>query len=239
MLLLTIALYAQFELNPTELYNRGNEYYERGEYSEAIVAYEQVTMKISNSQVLYNLGNAYFKKSMLGKAILNYRRAHFLAPRDGDIMYNLGYVRNYRVDKMSPVASPFIQVLSKVLHYFSMVEARILATIFLVIASVILSFYIVYRRSIFGYVAIIGAVFFLFFFINWQTWVAERNGRHAVISAPEVSALSGPGEDYKEIIVVHDGAEVKVRETRGDYFLIQLPGGIGGWVPVDAVEEVF
>jgi uncharacterized protein YgiM (DUF1202 family) len=59
-----------------------------------------------------------------------------------------------------------------------------------------------------------------------------------VVIAPEVSAMSGPAEDYKKIIVLHDGVEVKVRERRGDYFLIQLPRGIGGWLPVDAVEEI-
>jgi len=60
-----------------------------------------------------------------------------------------------------------------------------------------------------------------------------------VVVVPEVSAQSGPGQEYKEIILVHDGTEGLIKEQRGDYILIQLPGGVGGWVKKDAVEPVF
>jgi len=237
-LLLISGIIMQFELNPVELYNLGNDYFEQGRYSEAIAAYEQASAKLENAGVFYNLGNAYFKKGMLGKAVMNFRRAHFLAPRDGDIKYNLAFVRNYRVDKVSSVASPVVRMLSDTLMFFSYFEALMLLTLFFVLASLLISFYIVLRRNILGHAAVACLLLVLYFFIGWRIWSAERNGHHAVVTAPEVSALSGPGADYKEIIIVHDGAEVEVRERRGEYLLIQIPGGVGGWVPVDAVEYI-
>src|SRR5213078_1952635 len=50
-----------------------------------------------------------------------------------------------------------------------------------------------------------------------------------VVVVPEVNALSGPGEEFKQILLLHDGTEVRIRELRGDYLLVQVPGGGGGW----------
>lgn len=228
----------QFELSPVELYNLGNEHFAKGEYSEAIAAYEQANKGVINANVLYNLGCAYFKKGMIGKAILNMRRAYFLAPRDGDIRYNLAFMRNYRADKISSTESPVMKLLSGIFRFFSHAEARVLMALFFIVFSLALSFYVMRRRSAFGYAAIVSVVLCLFSFISWQVWSGEKRGHHAVVTATEVSALSGPGEDYKEILAIHDGVEVKVRDRRGDFVLIQLPGGIGGWAPMATVEYI-
>lgn len=238
MILLVLSL-TQFGLSATELYNRGNEYYGEGRYSEAIAAFEQVLQSSPSARVHYNLGNAYFKHGMMGKAVLHYRRALFLAPRDRDIAYNLAFVRNYRADKVQSSASPLVKILADVFHYFSLFEAQIMMTVLFAVASVLLSLFLVLRRNVFGYLAGAAAVLCVFFVVNWQAWQAERSGRHAVVTVPEASVASGPAEDHKTIILIHDGAEVRIRETRSDYALIQLPGGIGGWLPRAAVEEIF
>jgi tetratricopeptide (TPR) repeat protein len=239
MVCLLFLLLNQFDLSPTESYNLGNAYFEQGKYSEAIAAYEQASRGLASARVFYNLGNAYFKKGMHGKAILNYRKALYIVPRDRDIAHNLNFTRTYRVDKISSESSPLVRLLAGIFQFVSLYEAQILTTLFFIVASVLLSFYIIHRRSIIGYVAIVMGFLCILFFISWQVWAADLNSRPAVIISPEAKALSGPGEEYKEIIVIHDGAEVRVRERRGDYFLIQLPGGVGGWVPVDAVEPIY
>ena len=238
MCCLLILTLAQFELDPVESYNLGNAYFEQGKYSEAIVAYEQASRDLSSARVFYNLGNAYFKKGMHGKAILNYRRARFVSPRDRDILHNLDFARSYRVDKASSASSPVVRLLAGVFQYFSMYESQILTTLLFVFVSVLVSLYVVYRRSIIGYSAVAVGFVCMLFFVSWQVWVVELSNRPAVIVSPQVSAMSGPGVEYKEIVVIHDGAEVNVRDRRGEYFLVQLTGGLGGWVPVDAVELI-
>jgi uncharacterized protein YgiM (DUF1202 family) len=120
-----------------------------------------------------------------------------------------------------------------------MYEAQMLCAILFAIASILVSLFITYQRRLFGYLTLVCAVLCLFFFVTTQVWASEKAPQHAVITTPEVSALSGPGEDYKEIIVIHNGSEVAVREISGDYALIQLPGGVGGCVPHNALEEIF
>ena len=53
-----------------------------------------------------------------------------------------------------------------------------------------------------------------------------------------VSALAGPSDDAKQILLLHDGSEVTIRDARGEYLLVQLPGG-GGWVPKSAVQRIY
>jgi len=68
----------------------------------------------------------------------------------------------------------------------------------------------------------------------------EKEGLFVQTLTSEINkAYSCPGEDYKEILEIHDGAELKIREERNGYYLIQLPGGIGGWVKTEGVEKVF
>jgi tetratricopeptide (TPR) repeat protein len=234
-----IVLLFSLSQTATELYNQGNRYYTQSDFHEAIWLYEEASHQVTSALLYYNLGNAYFKAGKIGKAIINFRRARFLSPRDPDIEHNLVYVRNYRVDKARSSSSPITTLLAAVFKSLSMREAQVTATCFFVIMSIFMSLYIIKRKNIFGYAAIAGGVLFVLTFISWQVWINERNARSAVIIVPEVNAMSGPGDEYKHILVLHDGAEVRIREARQDYVLIQLPGGLGGWIDKGSLEEVF
>ena len=238
-MLITLVIVCSLPQTATQLYNEGNRYYTQAEFHNAIRLYEEASRHASNGALQYNLGNAYFKAGRIGKAIINYHRAHFLSPRDPDIIHNLNYARSYRVDKTRTSGSPITTFLSSAFTALSYREAQIAATVFFVIMSALVSLSIITRKKIFVYAALIAGALFMLAFISWQAWVNIRNARNAVIIAPEVNALSGPGEEYKHILVLHDGAEVRIREARQDYVLIQLPGGLGGWVEKSSLEEVF
>ena len=224
---------------PVEQFNQGNALYNENNFQDAIAMYETAETALQNPALLFNLGNAYFKYGRMGKAILNYRRALFFAPRDQDIKNNLQFVRTYRVDKVRVQENPFSIMLRRLFRIISMIEAQIIATLLFLIAMGFLSSFIILRRPWLGYCCMGISIVFLFFGLTWLVWSNTLHTRNAVIIIPEVNALSGPGDDYKQILLLHDGAEVRIRETRGDYALIQLPGGLGGWVPITSYEEVF
>lgn len=78
-------------------FHGANHFYEKGDYTQAIIHYKQLLDNASNriSPALYfNLGNAYFKNKQVGFAIANYRRADALSPRDPDIHANLRFARD-------------------------------------------------------------------------------------------------------------------------------------------------
>jgi tetratricopeptide (TPR) repeat protein len=226
-------------LSPAESYNQGNAFYNQKDYPRAIQAYQEALTAGPNAAVLYNLGNAYFKNGQIGRAIVSYRRAQFLEPKDHDISNNLLFARSYRTDKTLTIPGPLEAFFDRLFHYFSLKQALILAATCFALGSLLLSFYFIWRRGFLMYACLSFFLGFLFFAANAQVWRSLRASNPAVVVVPEVSAQSGPGQEYKEILLVHDGSEGLIKERRGDYVLIQLPGGVGGWVIKEAVQEVF
>ncbi|MEO0142095.1 MAG: tetratricopeptide repeat protein [candidate division WOR-3 bacterium] len=222
-----------------ELYNAGNKYYAEGNFQNAIECYEKALSLCQNKDIYYNLGNAYFKMGKIGKALIQYRRAYFLCPRDGDVNYNLSFLRNFRADRITSIPNPIAQILNSLFHYFSMAEAFVYSALSFLFFAIFLSLFIIGRNKLFIWIAFVGLLFFGYFFITTQVWQGERNSNSGVIICGECQAFSGPAEDYKEVLVIHDGTEVKIRDERNDYYLIQLPGGLGGWVKTENVARVY
>jgi len=226
------------QTTPCDLYNQANQAYEKEDYVKAIELYEQATQTTKNSLLYYNLGNAYFKSGQIGKALLNYNRARFLSPRDRDINANIQFLRNYRIDKNLIIESPIIKIISNLFHFVSWQEAMFLSAIIFFLTITLIALAIILYQRIFGYIAIGAGVVFLYLFITWQVWQGEKSSVRAVIVVPEVTLRSGPGLDYKDILIGHDGLEIKILESRGEYSLVQFPGG-GGWVDTKSIEKIF
>lgn len=226
-------------IGPVQTFNSGNRLYASKDYAQAAQAYSQAQAAGPNAAVEYNLGNAWFKLGHIGRAILCYRRARFLAPRDPDVQGNLIFARSFRVDKVLVIPTPLARAMDLWFHWLSLREAGLLAALGCLLASLLVAGWIVWRRSALGIVAALAALIALFGFISQQVWNAELDSHPAVVTASEVDALSGPNSDAKQILLLHDGTEVRVRESRGDFALVQVPGGGGGWVKKSEIESVY
>ena len=224
---------------PLGAYNHGNQLYAQKDYAGAAEAYEQALAAGPSPQVEYNLGNALFKSGKIGRAVLCYRRARYLAPRDRDIEANLSFARSYRVDKVLTVPSPLSRAVGVALHWLSRREAALLAAVCFALAGLAAAPWIVLRRGVFLAGTVVFAAAALFGFVTERVWSGEVDARPGVVVVPEVSALSGPSDDATQILLLHDGTEVGIRERRGDYLLVQVPGGAGAWIRKDAVERVY
>ena len=235
-LLCLILLFTQ--TTSCDLYNQANQAYEQEDYSKAIELYEQAASNTNNGHLYYNLGNAYFKSGQIGKALLNYNRARFFSPRDRDINANIQFLRNYRIDKNLVIEGPIIKIISSIFHLVSFREAMFLATILFFITIILIILSIIFYQRIFSYIAIATGIIFLYLFITWQVWQGEKSSARAVVIEQEVTLRSGPGQEYKDILIGHDGLEVRIIESRGEYSLVQFPGG-GGWVESNTIEKIF
>jgi tetratricopeptide (TPR) repeat protein len=226
-------------LAPAGLYNQGNQLYARKDYAGAVRAYRQALAAGPSADVCYNLGNALFKSGRIGAAIVQYRRARALAPRDPDVARNLSFARGYRADKVLTAPGPVARSLDETFHALSRAEATLLAAAAFLLAALCLSVWIVRRWTAFAIGAAGFALVFAFCLVIQWAWAGEKGSQPAVVVVPEASALSGPGEEFKQILLLHDGTEVRIRERRQGYLLVQLPGGSGGWIRTDAVERVY
>jgi tetratricopeptide (TPR) repeat protein len=234
-----LILLSVMALAPVGPYNQGNQLYARKDYAGAVRAYQQALRAGPSADVCYNLGNALFKSGRIGAAIVQYRRAAYLHPRDTDVARNLSFARGYRADKVLTVPGPMASVLGATFHLLSRREAALLAAVSFLLAAMGLSAWVVRRRTVFVVVAAVFAVLSLYCLVTQWVWAGEVGAQPAVVIAPEVNALSGPGEEFKQILLLHDGTEIGIRERRGDHLLVQLPGGSGGWIRSEAVERVY
>ena len=237
--MLAMAMLVAVVLGPVQAFNEGNHLYAEKDYAGAAKAYEQALRAGHDACVHYNLGNALFRSGQIGAAIVNYRRAYYLTPRDPDIQGNLAFARAYRVDKSATSPSPLARAADRALRWMSRREASVLAGISFALAALAMALWIVWRRAVLGAGASLFGALWLFCFVVQQVWAGEVAARPAVIALSEVSAASGPGEEFKQVMLLHDGTEVRIREARGDYLLVQLPGGGGGWLKRGAVQEVY
>ena len=91
------------------LFQAANELYAKGEYIEAIEAYERILQTgQESSEVYYNLANSYFQNNQLSLSILNFERGLLLAPGDEDILYNLSIANELIIDKIDDIPEFFV-----------------------------------------------------------------------------------------------------------------------------------
>jgi uncharacterized protein YgiM (DUF1202 family) len=225
--------------SPADLFTRGNAAYEAGDFAGAVTLYDSAAAGMTSAELLYNRGNARFKLGEIGRAIADYNRAYLLKPHDKAIIHNLAFARQFRPDKSLTLENPLVRMLNDVLRLLDSATARVLAGLLFFLALGALAHMLVHGQRLFGWIALGLGVLFLYCFIAAASWGAVASPAHAVVVQPELTLRSGPGAEYKEIAVVHDGLEVMLREQRPGYVLIQIPGGDGGWVESAAVEPVF
>jgi len=232
--------FAVASASPADQFGRGNAAYEAGNFQQAVTLYDSAAAAgTASAELLYNRGNALFKLGEIGRAIADYDRAYVLKPHDNDIQHNLAFARQYRPDKSLTIENPLLKMLTDFLRAPDPATARVLAGLCFFLSLSLLALLLIRGQRPFGWISIGLGVLFLYCFISMASWGEVTSPAHAVVVQPELTLRSGPGPEYKEIAVVHDGLEVMLREQRPGYVLIQIPGGAGGWVESASVEPIF
>lgn len=217
-----------------------------GRTAEAIRAYENLASQGVDDPALYfNLGNAYYQNGEWGQAILNYRRAAQLAPRDGDIQHNLALARGQVVDQWGQTPETMVTIfLADAARWLTMNETAVMTlllwTLLCVAAFVVRRRGHGRRRTLLQYSLVPLALLFLLAAFTLGGRMKLAHGLpEAVIVAQVADVYAGPGEQYGRDFQLHDGAEVALYQTRGDWAQIGAPGSaLRGWVHAEVVTAV-
>lgn len=224
---------------PARWLEQGNLAYESADYPAAVALYDSALQQVTDARLLYNRGNAWFKQGRTGRALADFLRASALAPNDPDIRHNIEFCRSVRADRNLAVPNPLVALATRLLRLLDLATGRVLTGALFLLAAGAFSLLLVTRRRTWLWFGVAFGILSLYGLLAWLSWSAEVSPARAVVVQPEVTLLSGPGEDYRDILIVHDGLEVTVRERRGDWVLVQAPGGEGGWTRQAALEQVF
>jgi hypothetical protein len=222
----------------------GNRAYEDHDWAAAVESYERsLEFGLDHATVHYNLGNAYFKRGDLGLAIASYERARRLAPRNADAKTNLARARAQIQDvELSSHEPPaFLRPLYFLLSSLSLDEwwTLALAAWVMGLALAILRHWSPARATVLARgVIVCGAAFAIALGAGTLRYDREVLRHEAVVVVEEIEVRSGPGVDYNLSFRVHEGLQVHVAETRGDWVRIDLGGELVGWVPAAQIESL-
>ncbi len=226
-------------------FQKGNEFYQQGDYRQAVAMYETaLETGYESAELYYNLGNAYFKSNQIGKSILNYERAQKMAPRDEDILFNLDIARLYVVDKINLPPQFFIITLWKSIKDFFVTKDLGLLTLAIYIVLIFLLITRIFVRNHF-FKKVTGIAVFpaLILFLISALILIQRinediNLKEAIVVAKRIDVTSSPSKDATEVFALHEGVKVKISERSGDFLKIELSDGKIGWINAGTVEII-
>ena len=230
----------------SDLMARANERHERGEYAEAAQQYEALIDRgYEDASVYFNLGNAYLESGDLGRAILSYLRARELSPRASDIRTNLDLARSMTVDSVAAETGSLNESLSFFgRQWATPSELGAAALLIWTVCGLAIGALLVWRtlplrRLIRASVALMTVAAFTSFLLLVSMVLANPYDNTGIVTAVAVEVVSGPGPQYSEEFTLHNGAQVRLTDSRHGWWKVALPGGeLQGWVPAHAIETV-
>lgn len=256
VLLVPVVLFAALAVAPwsvggavlaqEEIFQRGNQLYQDGAWTEAIEAYENVRAAgFVSADLHYNLGNAYFKSGELGRAILEWERALVLAPGDPDVTANLELARTLTTDAVEPL--PRFWLFDVVAWWVDLLPRGTLVVVvalaWLASGAGVIALLLARRDAVRvagRWIAIGSGIAVVLFGTNLL--VRELGlGRadRAVVMAEAVPVRSAPAEDDDlTLFRVHEGTTVRVDQRAGGWAEVVLDDGKVGWVPERVIETI-
>jgi hypothetical protein len=229
-----------------EIFERGNQLYQEGDYEGAIEAYQAVISAGFDSPDLhYNLGNAYFKAGELGRSILAWERGLDRAPGDPDIAENLELARSLTADAIEPM--PRFWLFSAISWWVGLLPRGWLITLVAagwvgLTGGTILRILARGRetRQVAGWVTVTGGLVVVLLGTNLlvrELGIGETD--RGVILADVVPVRSAPAEDDNlTLFEVHEGTLVRIDQRAGSWAEVVLEDGKVGWVPADVMEGI-
>jgi tetratricopeptide (TPR) repeat protein len=222
-----------------------NTYYAKGQFKEAVGAYQQIINSgFQSAAVYYNLGNAYYKLGEIPSALLYYEKAHKLSPGDEDINFNIRFANLKTTDKIDETPEFF---LTKWWHEFILgasVNALVIISILLaLLGSAILIVYfftnsVGIKRASFYISIILFCVSVLTIFIAHRQVDYFSGHKQAIIFAGIVNIKSGPAEQAATLFVLHEGTKVNLLDNNNGWVRVKLINGNQGWIKMTDVKEI-
>jgi len=231
-MLFIIGISNAYATNAEEDFFKGNQAYRNGDYADAVRLYSKLAGKrYPSPHLLYNLGNAYFRLGDKGNTILNYERARIFLPRDADLIFNLGYVRDRLQDATEPPGPP----LQSVFFWLDSVNPNELFVMFAVVnllffAVLILRIFVKEEWAFVMLIVLLVAWLGTGVSFGVKCYQAAYDNR-AVVTGKEVSVLAGPDPKDTELFRLHAGTVVRTDKREGGWTLIRLASDKRGWVP--------
>jgi tetratricopeptide (TPR) repeat protein len=226
-------------------FEKGNAFYQKGNYEDAITAYESVlNSKKESAELYFNLANCYYKLNKVAPAIYNYEKALVLNPNDAEIQNNLLFAHKMTIDEIKVV--PKVGFAKLLRDFTGIFHFDTWAWITVAFSGLFLLFFIGYyfsQLTLSKRIFFIG-MFVLVFLILLSTLAAlfekshDTNERPAIVFAEVAQIKSEPKSSSSDVFTLHEGAKVYLHESIENWVKIELTDGSEGWIEKMNIKSV-
>ncbi len=242
MILGALLLLSSSMVGQDELFDKGNQAYQEGNYQLAIEFYDSILGAGKESAALYyNLANSHYQSGALALSILNYEKALLLQPGDEEILHNLSLAEKQRVDRFEAMPPNLFKAFRlSILQVFSPDNWARLGLAFLLIALIGLAFYLFSSRGRIGFVAMIGGVLFCLFSMVMAFSHKQHQQDHPklIVMSDSAYVKSGPGTEAEDLFILHAGTKVEKIDFFDAWVKLKLIDGKIGWLPESDLEAI-
>ena len=219
-----------------DLFQKSNDYYTNGDYQNAVNGYLDVLDSgFESAELYFNLGNSFYKLNNIPDSNFYYEKAKSISPNDDDILTNLIFAKNLRIDKIEILPITQMQNFKlSILNLFSEKGWSISLISLIWFMSFAFIFYIISKDSKFKRLYFTISIVFIILssltlFINFEKKKLSEI-KYAIVYDKEIEVWSEPNNISELKFLLHEGTKVKQLDVIEDWVNIQLENGTLGWI---------
>ena len=222
--------------NSDNLFKESNDLYTNGDYQNAVEGYLEVLKSgFESAELYFNIGNSFYKLNNIPESNYYYEKAKSISPNDDDILTNLSFAQNLRIDKIETLPVTDIQNLKlSILDLLSEKGWSFMLIILIWMTCFAFILYIFsndskFKRSFFSISLLFLILSSFTLFVNIEK---KKNSeiKYAIIYDKEIEVWSEPNNISELKFLLHEGTKVKQIDVIEDWINIQLENGTIGWI---------
>ena len=226
------------------IFDQSNAFYTDGKYQMAIDGYKDILNSgFESAELYYNLGNAFYKLNNIPESNFFYEKARSISPTDEDILINLSYAQNLRIDKIEKL--PITQTQNFKINILNLLSEKGWSVLLIILAWIACVSFVLYlsvnnsgnKRIFFTQFIILMIGLIVVFTINYEK-KKLNNEKFAIIYDKEIEVWSEPNKISELKFLLHEGTKVKQVDTIQDWVNIQLENGTLGWIQSSSIKTL-
>ena len=240
LIILSVLLYNNQQVD--EIFKQSNDYYTNGNYEAALDGYiEIINSGFESAELYFNLGNSFYKLNNIPESNFYFEKALAISPNDTDIISNLSFAQNLRIDKIENL--PITQIQNIKISVLDLLSDKGWAYSFVISVWLLCISLILYillkdsrlKRTFFTLSILIVLISSSSLYLNYEKKELD-NIKFAIIYDKEIEVWSEPNKISELKFLLHEGTKVKQIDLIEDWVNIQLENGTLGWIEASSLK---
>ena len=234
-----------FSQNSENYFKAGNDFYNNGQFEKALDSYFKVLNENYHSaELYYNIGNTYYKLDSIANSIFYFEKAKKISPMDRDILNNLGYAENMKIDLIEKL--PKSQIENFQIYLFNLFSTNQWGYILLLLIwgfCILFSIYFLISNSrlkkiFFSITSLFFLLIIVTFIIGTQKSIYDSSLIEAIVFEKQISVNDEPNDRSEVLFNLHEGTKVNIIEKLENWLKIKLENGAEGWIKSKGIKQI-